>query len=173
MWLKIAGSVLVVAAGAGIGFSLAGRCSERPRQLRQAVSCLSALASYIGYASLPLGEALVRAAGGVAGPAGDFFRRTAAVLAERGWQTPAQAMEEALAAAGPTLAWQRPEREIMLLLGANLGATNREEQQKYLALVTDQLRRLEQEATRLRDQNARMYRYLGVCGGLAVAILLV
>lgn len=173
MWLKLAGSILVVAAGTGIGFSLAGRYNERPRQLCQAVSCLTALAAYIGYASMPLGEALGRAAGGVAGPVGDFFRRTAAALTTRGWLTPAEAMAEVMADVGPALAWQRPEREILLLLGANLGATSREEQQKYLSLVTDQLRRLEQESLSLRDQNVKMFRYLGVCGGLAVAILLV
>ena len=82
-------------------------------------------------------------------------------------------MEEALAVGGGQLAWERPERETLLLFGANLGPTGREEQQKYLAMVLDQLRRIEHEALRLRDQNVKMYRYLGVCGGLATAILLV
>jgi len=173
MWLKILGSAMVIAAGAGIGFTLAGRLGERPRQIRQLISSLTALGAYISYVSLPLSEALARAAAGVGGPVGEFFRRVAAVLAHRGWLSPREAVAEVLAELGPHLAWRRPEQEILLLLSANLGLSGRDEQQKYLALVIDQLAVIEQEALRHRDQNARMYRYLGVCGGLAAAILLV
>ncbi|QJW49228.1 hypothetical protein HA075_19715 [bacterium BFN5] len=37
----------------------------------------------------------------------------------------------------------------------------------------EQLEKLEQEAVRKRDLNTKMYRYLGVCSGLVVVILLV
>jgi stage III sporulation protein AB len=173
MWLKLVGSVLIVLAGAGLGFGLAARCSERPRQISQLIAGLTALASYVSYATMPLAEALARAAGGLSGPVGAFLRQTAAILADRGLLSPREALEEALAAGGRRLAWERAEREVILQLGSNLGATGRDEQQKYLALVIDQLRRIEQEALRLRDQNAKMYRYLGICGGLAVAIILI
>ncbi len=173
MWLKIVGCALVVLAGAGLGFSMAARCSERPRQISQLIAGLAAFASYVSYATLPLAEALTRAASGLGGPVGNFLRLAAAILADRGLLSPREALEEALAAGGRRLAWERPERELILQLGSNLGTTGREEQQKYLAMVLDQLRRLEQEALRLRDQNAKMYRYLGVCGGLAVAIILI
>ncbi len=171
--MKLLGSAMVVAAGTGLGFSLAQRYSERPRQLGQLIGCLTALGSYVNYAALPLAEALARAAGGLDSPVGDFLRRTAGNLADRGWLSPREALEEAMDANGRTLAWERPERETLLLLGANLGATGREEQQKYLALVLEELRRIEREALMLRDQNVKLYRYLGVCGGLAAAILLV
>ncbi len=173
MWVKLLGSAMVIAAGTGLGFGLAQRYSERPRQIGQLIGCLTALGSYVNYAALPLAEALARAAGGLNGPVGDFLRRAAANLADRGWLSPREALEEALADGKRQLAWERPERETLLLFGANLGATGREEQQKYLAMVLEELRRIEHEALRLRDQNAKMCRYLGVCGGLATAILLV
>lgn len=173
MWLKLVGSGLIIAAGTAIGFSLAGRYSERPRQLRQLVGCLTALSSYIGYGSLPLAEALTRAAAGLDGPVGDLFRRTAEGIAARGWLSPRAAFEEALAAAGPKLAWYRAEGEVLLQLASSLGATSREEQQKQLAVSVGELRQIELEAVRLRDANVKMYRYLGICGALAVVILLV
>ena len=71
------------------------------------------------------------------------------------------------------LAIDKPEKEILTILGANLGAMNREEQNKYITMIQEQLEKLEQEAVRKRDLNTKMYRYLGVCGGLVVVILLV
>ncbi|MDT8901059.1 stage III sporulation protein AB [Anaeroselena agilis] len=173
MWVKLLGSAMVIVAGTGIGFAAAWRYSERPRQIGHLISCLTALSSYVNYAALPLAEALSRAAGGLNSPVGDFLRRTAANMAARNWLSPREALEEALAEEGRRLAWERPERETLLLFGANLGATGREEQQKYLAMVLEELRRIEHEALRSRDQNVKMYRYLGICGGLATAILLV
>lgn len=173
MWVKLLGCAMVVAAGTGLGFSLAGRFCERPRQIGQLIGCLTALGSYISYATLPLPEALARAAGGLDAPVGDFLRQAAATMTDRGWLSPRDAIAEALAAGGRRLVWERQEREILLQLGTNLGMTGREEQQKYLAMVLEQLRRSELEALRIKDQNVKMYRYLGVCGGLAVAILLV
>jgi len=71
------------------------------------------------------------------------------------------------------LALENPEIELLLALGANLGSLNREEQQKYLSMVQDELRKIELEAVKLREQNVKMYCYLGVCGSLALVILLV
>lgn len=173
MWVKLLGSAMVIAAGAGLGFSLARRYNERPRQIGQLIGCLTALGSYVSYAALPLAEALNRSASGLNSPVGDFLHRAATDLAGRSCLSPREAFEAALATENGNLAWERPERETLLQLGANLGATGREEQQKYLAMVLEDLRRIEHEALRLRDQNVKMFRYLGVCGGLAITILLV
>jgi len=173
MWLKILGSLLVVMTGIYIGFKLSSRCSERPRQIRQMVSCLVSLKSYINYVSMPLTEALVKCTTGTEGPVAKFFYKTADLLELNGWMTPQQAISQVLQEMETQLAIEKPEIEILSILGANLGTMNREEQQKYLNMIQEQLEKLEQEAIRTRDQNSKMYRYLGVCGGLVVVILLV
>ncbi len=173
MWLKLAGSILIVAAGAWTGFAVAGRYCERPRQIGQLIGCLTALQNYVNYASIPLPEALVNCGSQVDGPVRELFHHTARTLTACGWQSPRQALAGALEAQASRLALGDPEREVLLQLGANLGCTDRSEQHKYLAMVLDQLGQLEQESRRARDQNAKMYRYLGICGGLAVVILLV
>jgi stage III sporulation protein AB len=173
MWLKLLGSLLVVAAGTWAGFALAARYCERPRQIGQLIGCLTALQSYVNYASMPLPEALVHCGGQVDGPVRELFHNTAHTLAASGWLSPRQALAGALEETAPRLAFNNPEREVLLQLGANLGFTNRGEQQKYLTMVLEELGRIEQESRRARDQNVKMYRYLGICGGLAVVILLV
>ncbi|MDR3592996.1 MAG: stage III sporulation protein AB [Negativicutes bacterium] len=173
MWLKILGSMLIVAAGGWTGFAVANRYCERTRQIGQLIGCLTALRSYVNYASMPLPEALSHCGSQVDGPVRELFHHTARTLTACGWLTPRQALAGALETAAGRLELGEPEREALLQLGANLGSTNRGEQQKYLTMVLAQLEQLEQESRRARDQNVKMYRYLGICGGLAVVILLV
>ncbi|MEG6585626.1 stage III sporulation protein AB [Dendrosporobacter sp. 1207_IL3150] len=173
MWLKLLGSIFVIITGTYIGFKLASRCSTRPQHIRQIISCIVSLKSYINYVSMPLPDALVKSTAGTEGPVSVFFRDTAALLEFNGWMNPQQAIKEVLGKMEDKLAIEKPEREILSLLGANLGSMNREEQNKYLNMIQEQLENIEQEAVKTRDQNSKMYKYLGVCGGLAVVILFI
>jgi len=173
MWLKLIGGVLVLLVSSWIGFQLAARCSGRPQQIRQIVSCLGSLKSYITYAYLPLHEALIQCTHGTYGPVADFFQRTATMLEQNSGLAPEQAFNTVLAEMQGQLMLKQPELEIISILGANLGIMNRQEQGNYLAMMIEQLEKFEGEAVRLRDLNTKMYRYLGICGGLALVILLV
>ncbi|MGI6093318.1 MAG: stage III sporulation protein AB [Veillonellaceae bacterium] len=172
MWLKIIGAVFVIIAGTSLGFMLANRCSERPRQIRQIISCIGSLKTYIGYISLPLSEALRNCTNGTYGAVNNLFQNMALILSENGWMTPQEALNQAINETN-MLALERPELEILAALGANLGSTSREEQKTYLDMVQEQLAKIEQDAIRLRDHNSKMYRYLGICGGLAIVIVLI
>lgn len=173
MWLKAIGSVFIILTGSYLGFRMAARCKERPRQISQLLSCLAALKSYINYVNMPLPEAMIKCANGVRGPVSALFLDTAHNLEEHGWLTPKEAIEAALQSHQHALAFDAPEQEILSILGANLGLVNREEQYKYIGVVEIQLQKIEQQAANLREQNARMYQYLGVCGSLTVVILLI
>ena len=173
MWLKLAGGVLVLLVSSLVGFQLAARCSGRPKHIRQIVSCLGSLKSYIIYASMPLHEALIQCTHGTYGPVADFFHHTAILLEENGGLSPQQAINTVLRDMGGQLLIKQPELEILGILGANLGIMNRQEQGNYLSMIIEQLEKFEVEAARLRDLNTKMYRYLGICGGLGIVILLV
>jgi stage III sporulation protein AB len=172
MWLKIIGSFLVVIACAAIGFSLAARYAERPRQIRQLISCIAALKSQINYTAEPLQVALAKCTGGITGPVAELFHCMAKNLIDHGWLTPQAAMQQALNQAA-NLALNKPEREVLAVFSANLGGMNREEQHKSLDLAHEQLSRIQYEAEKLCEQNVKMYRYLGICGGLGLVIILV
>jgi len=173
MWLKLAGGVLVLVVCSWVGFQLAARCSGRPQHIRQMVSCLGSLKSYITYASMPLHEALMQCTQGIYGPIADFFHHTAELLEGNGGLSPQQAINTVLGDMQGQLMLKQPELEILSILGANLGQMNRQEQGNYLTMIIEQLEKFEGEAARLRDLNTKMYRYLGICGGLAIVILLV
>ncbi len=173
MWLKLAGSILVLSTATYFGFKLSRRCSDRPQQLRQIIGCIVSLKSFINYISMPLPEALARSTAGTGGPVAALFTAVAGLLEENVRMKPQEAIEAVLRNMEGCLALDKPEQEILGIMGANLGALNREEQSNYLNMIQEQLEKLEQEAVRLRDLNVKMYRYLGVCGGLVIVILLI
>lgn len=172
MWLKLVGGILVLFVSSYIGFQFAARCSARPNQIRQMISCLGSLKSYITYVSLPLHEALMECTHGTSGPVADFFHKTARLLEENGLLTPQCAMNKALDYLQGRLFLGKGELEVLHVLGGNLGIMNREEQGHYLTMIVEQLEKMADEAARLRDLNTKMYRYLGICSGLAIVILL-
>jgi len=173
MWLKLTGGILVLLVCSWIGFRLAARCSGRPQHIRQIISCLGSLKSYITYASMPLHEALIQCTHGTSGPVADLFQHTATLLEKNCSLSPQQAMSIVLGDMHGRLMIKEPELEIVNILGANLGIMNRQEQGNYLSMIIEQLENIQVEAARLRDLNTKMYRYLGICGGLAIVILLV
>lgn len=171
--LKIVGGMLVLFVSSYIGFQVAARCTKRPEQIRQMISCLGSLKSYITYACLPLDEALLQCTHGTYGPVADFFHKTADLLKANGVLTPQQAMNQVLAGMHGNLFLGAGELEVLNILGANLGGMDRHEQGNYLLMIIEQLKKFEREAMKLRDCNTKMYRYLGICSGLAIVILLV
>lgn len=155
-----------------MGFNLAAHYKDRPRQIRQLMNGVTALKSYVHYASMPLAEAFCHSAAGVSDPVSGLFAAIGELLHQQGWLTPREAIAQALNRNEAQLALKKAEQEALILFGANLGMMNREEQQRYCDMLLAQLEKIEQDALILRDQNATMYRYLGVCGGMTIAILL-
>jgi len=170
MWLKIIGSIIIIFTSTYIGFSLASRYAERPHQIRQLISCLSALKSLINYVAVPLPEALSQCTCGLVGPVTDFFHKTS-ILLHNGRLTPQAAMDQALKDS-KQLVFTQAEREILTSFSATLGSMDREEQHKSLELIHEQLFRIQKDAEIRCEQNVKMYRYLGVCSGLAIVIIL-
>jgi stage III sporulation protein AB len=173
MWLKIIGSFLIIFAATCLGFHTALSFAKRPRHLRQIISCLAALKSQINYSSSHLSEALLKSTAGVGGPVERLFKNTGAILNEEGYLTPQEALRLAYKEEQEELALKRPERELLSVLFANLGIMDKSEQQKTISLAEYQLKLMQEEAQEFSARNVKMYRYLGVCGGVAVVIIFI
>ena len=172
MSYKLLGSCLIFIAFSYSGFHLASRGCESPRQINQIIQCLVALKSHITYAALPLHDALQFCSQGVEGKGAEFFERMAFYMKNDSTLTPQQTAGMALGSLKSCLFLDNTERELLLYFSANLGNSSRKEQGKYLELITTQFEQLEKEAIRIKNLNAKMYRYLGVCSGMVIVILL-
>jgi stage III sporulation protein AB len=169
--IKLLGSCLIMLVSSYIGFAMALRCSRRPQEINQLIQCLVSLKSYIGYAVLPLDQALVQCTQGVKGQGAMIFKHMGASLKADARITPQEALDFVLGNMR-SLSLEDAERDLLRYFAANLGTMNCKEQEKMLDVVRVQFEKLEQEAMRLKNLNTKLYRYLGICGGLAVVILL-
>lgn len=167
--LKLMGAGLIVLAGAGLGFSMAEVYRRRPQQLRQLQFALTVLGTEIRFRQTPLPAALQAVAAVTPQPMGRLFADLVGELHRAEGR-------------GPGWAWQRVKRQGLALAPQDyalldnlmqvLGAGNIAEQGRQLDLHLEHLRQLEAEAEGSRAANEKIWRYLGVCSGLALVLIL-
>lgn len=145
--------------------------TRRPREIRALMGALLLLQAEIGYAVAPLGEALWRVAARADPAVAPLFRRAAAYLAENPGCTAAEALQEAVAAASPVLALRQEDLDALRDLGAALGNSDRDDQVGHISLALERLRATATAAEADACRYARLYKTLGFCAGLGLAIL--
>lgn len=170
MMLRILAAVLIVMAGAGLGFAMADRFKMRPQQLRQLQFALTVLGSEIRFRQTPLPIGLKAVAAVTPAPISAFFAELAANLSNsdgKGLDWAWQQMRP-----NSALALNPEDYSVLENLVQVLGAGTVFEQERQLELHQEQLRQLEREAERSRAVNEKIWRYLGVFSGLALALIL-
>lgn len=173
MFIKLLGSSFIVFSGTYIGFALAKQCSDRLISLRQILSCIVALRSYMNYTAMELGDSMIQCASGANRKVAAFFLSVASLLKKNYLITPKEAIIESLKIYKNQLALTKEDCEVLILFGCNLGQMNKQEQENYLLMIEKRLEILEREAANLRDKNSKMYRYLGICASMLIVLLLI
>jgi stage III sporulation protein AB len=171
MWIKIIGGILVVAATSWIGLETARRFQRRPRQLREMQSGLQMLETEISYVLTPLPKALEKIAQSIEGHTGDFF----GVVKNQIINNPGairEAWGKGMDYLGEHCALTDCDQNILRNFGTTLGKSDRQDQVKHLKLAMAQLATAETNAWEEKAKNERMFKALGLLGGLAIVILL-
>ncbi len=172
MVLKLLGFAAVVAAGTVAGNLVAATYGARTRQLGQLRVGLHLLQSEVNYALGALPGALERVASGVAPPVRDAFSGTARLLRSGEGISAGEAWERAVRSAFPATALEVADLEVVLALSGYLGVTDRDDQMRHIGLAVERLRVREEEARDEQRASERMWRYLGLLGGLAIGVAL-
>lgn len=170
--VKFIGALMILMASTAIGILKGHHLAARPKQFQQLRSDLTLLEMEVNYAATPLPEALAKVAHYSEEPIRTLWVETRAglsngegLLAEEAWQQGV----EALANKG---AFKEIDLSVLRDFGAGLGLANRQEQLKKFKLLQEQLRSLQLQAEEVRTKNERMWRTMGVLGGIALIILL-
>lgn len=163
---------MIILASSAIGFDIARRYRDRPQHLRQLQSALQGLATEISYGATPLPEAFASLAATQREPISSLFREAAAVLAQSG-STAAEAWQAGLDALVHVSVINNRDLVVVRQLGAVLGLSDSRDQERHLLLAVQQLQGEEIRAEQERQQNERMWRYLGVLSGILLVIVLV
>lgn len=168
---RFLGACLVVAGGALYGLGMARVLQARVREIGDLITALDALEHEIAGLYTPLPEAFSRAARSSRGA----VRRLFVTLGKRlaGAASVPDAWRAAVDGWSPTASLGPEELDILAGLGGVIGRTGAPEQARALRYAAQRLQRVRERLERDLDKQLRLRLYLGVAGGITLAILLV
>jgi len=172
MIIKIINSAVIILCSTFIGIELSKRYVMRTRELSAMQGALSRLETEIVHYASRLPEAMKLIGESIGGATGKLFCQTAKTLAGRKGCTVAEAWRLSLKEMKDELYFQQEELDILYRFGDQLGSSDREGQVKFIQLTLMQLREEEKKARAVREKYEKMYRSLGLLGGIALAIIL-
>lgn len=172
MILKIINSFVIIIFSTLTGFEIAKKYVLRTRELSALQAALSRLETEIMHYSSLLPEAMLRIGGSMEGGAGKLFKETGIMLSQKQNITVSKAWTSSLDLLKQELCLKKEDLDILQRFGEQLGSSDREGQANFIRLTVMQLKEEEQRAKEIREKYERMYKSLGLLGGLALAILL-
>ncbi|TDT61953.1 stage III sporulation protein SpoIIIAB [Fonticella tunisiensis] len=173
MFFKLAGGIIIISAAGLMGFLMAGIYVERVRQLRELQYCLNILESEIVHSSTPLVQAFKLVSEKSSKAVSRLFKVMAELLFEKKTDTVAEAFDLAFQALKRDLYLEREEIDIISSFMQSIGSSDIEGQKKNFNVTVKKLEAFEKKAEEIRVKNEKLYRYLGICGGALIVILLV
>lgn len=170
--LKEIGVLCVIAGASAVGFGFAGNIRRQLRQTAALAEAMTFLKNEITYRRTPLPQIFPLLAASASEPAVSTFWGLCGRLmcAER--QRSVSSVFRAALEKTPGLTVSAETRQTLLTLGTSLGQFDLEGQNRALELAAArleaQLHRLEQGSTARR----RSYITIGICAGMAAAVIL-
>lgn len=168
--MKAIVALVVVLAAALLGHLAASERERRVRDLAGLLYGLALLETEVVYGLTVLPIALERSARGSAGAANLFFTAARALRdgmgASEAWLAGIRALERRSAL--------RPEDLAPLMyLGGTIGLSSAEDQSRHFQLARRQIEAHLAAERERAPQSARLLRTLGLCGGVAAALLFI
>ena len=171
MFLEIIGAVIAVVAFSAIGYSFSQRFINRHRELLTFRMSLEILSSEIRYLKTPLPQAFEKIARRLDGPVSVFFAAAASKL-DKGEGFPYKIWAETLDENMPRSALVKADFSLLKQLGVALeGDADCLGQLRQIKLVEKEVNSVILEAAAEKNKNVRLWRYLGLLGGMGVVIL--
>lgn len=170
--MKTAGVVFVVISAASIGLRFAYAVRQRCHLLGQLLLSLRLLKGELSTHGTPLPEAFALLAAATNGSAAEYFSTAAKQMHQKRWMTP----QASLCAAEDKLKelpGEDPVRKILRDLSAELGRFDLDSQLSGIDSAVSRLEEIRRTAEQDKTIRCRTYRALGLCAGLALAILLI
>lgn len=168
--LKLLGSILVVAACSAVGFGFAANIRTQASQLEQLAGALEYMKNEITYRLTPLPELFVLLSKTMDHTVGAFFGRCAQHLeADR-----SASIQHVFRHAMQQTQLQLPPgaNQALLELSLSLGTFDATGQVSAIELAATRLRQEFQALQARRRERCRSYETIGVCAGLALAVIL-
>ena len=152
---------------------MAGNYARRPGELRDFQTALQLLETEVIYSATPLPVALRKIARFGHGKAAAMFAGAGQKMESGLVETAGEAWILALDETFEETAMRYEDREVLEALAPSLGASDRQDQLKHLAMARERLGRQEISALDDAGRYGRLWNYAGVLTGLALVLVLI
>jgi len=170
--IRVFGMVLVLAASSALGFYLSSLSKFRKQDLLEFKKALLILKSEIEYIAAPLPDAISNIASRTANPVSKIFTHFAQNLKNNtDGETAYRLWLEAIQAYKKESFLKKGDWELLECFGKTLGYLDKQMQVDSIKFTTDYLDSQVAELQAESSKNQRMYRSLGVIGGILLLVV--
>lgn len=171
--LKLIGGLAIIIATTSIGYVYSMVYEERVKQLRELQYALNILESEIVYSSTPICKALSAASENSTTFIGVMLKKMSELLEQRSVSSIYDAYVKVSKELKNQLYLEKEEKETIGSFVHSLGSADIEGQKKNFNITIKKLEGFEKRAEESRDKNSKLYRYIGLCGGVLIVLVLV
>jgi len=172
MFSSIAGAVALIAGCTAIGLYLAAKEDFRLRELQELKKALMILSSEIEHMRAPLPAACANIAKRTKNPISKLFLDFSKLLEANGGETAYQLWMQALEGQKSHMHLAEEDWDIIEGFGKTLGYLDKQMQQSAITYAVEYIDEKAVGLLSQADKNKRMYRSLGIIGGLLLAVVL-
>lgn len=171
--LKLIGSIIIIAGTTAIGFTYSNIYLQRVRQLRDMQFALNMLETEIVYTATPLIEALFSVGEKSSNIIKNIFSGMAETLREKKKSSVYDAFIYVCNLLKEDIYFDKEEIGTISSFMQSLGNSDIDGQKKNFNITIKKLEDFEKKAEEIRAKNQKLYRYLGLCFGALIVIILV
>ncbi len=172
MYLKFLGASLIIFAAYTYGYSISSLYRNRVSQLKELLLGLEMFLAEVNYGLTPLPQAFMHIGHKLKEPVGKLFSDAAALMQKSRGLSARECWKKALKNNSGALEFSRDGMELMDRLGLVWGKGDKSGQLRQIALIQELLRQALREAQNEYQKNDKMWKYLGLLGGLTLVIFL-
>lgn len=172
MWIKTLGICLVIAGFGMWGLLGARRIDKRVQQLKDLKIAIGFLEKEITYMQTPLSQAMSRTGHFCNYAVAGLFKECALNLNKKAGITASEAWQKGLKRLKEVSELKNVDLELLKSIGPQLGVSDRFEQQKFFALIQEEIKILEEMALNEAESGRKLWSYGGFIMGAVVVILL-
>lgn len=169
--LKLAGAVLIILASVGLGYSRSRELTRRERNLEEFLQVILCLKGEIRCGNSSLPDALKDTAHRCPKTYETFLNAVASCMESSKEESLGTIFRKCAREHLEELALDKEEKRKIGLLGERLGYLDREMQIRQLELYEADFQYLLQGLKRDESEKKKLYRSLGIMGGIMLAIL--
>ena len=172
MYFKLAGAFLIIFASYACGHSISAIYRKRVLQLKELLLALEMFIAEVSYGLTPLPQAFMDIGRKLKKPVGTLFCDAAVLMKKSGGLSARECWNKAMESNRGFLEFSRDGMELVNRLGLVWGKGDKNGQLKQIALLQEMLRQALREAEKECGKNDKIWRYLGLLGGLTAVIFL-